>query len=131
MDKISKILEALIKVEDTKINQLDMLSHFLEEMTDITHDFLIWLVDYCKRNNIPLWKEEQFRSYVLMSEKILKDIDESTTTIKDLTESRKLPPNKSHKRSPEDLPEPKIEKFKYCKHDLFLCGVQKRTAQKR
>lgn len=105
-EKLEKILKVLIEAEKIKIIQIDRLFYFLEEITEITDQFLMWLVDYCKRNDIPLYKEERFKSYVTMSSKILKDIEEASINIEGLIKSRKLPLNKFHRRSPEDLPEP-------------------------
>jgi hypothetical protein len=110
-DELHKTLEALINFENAKIDQLDTLFHFLQEMTEITDSFLTWLVDYCEKNRIPLWKEEQLKSYVGMSAKILKDINESSIYIKELIKSPKLPRQDFHRRSPEDLPEPLMTKL--------------------
>lgn len=107
-DELCNMLKVLVETEGLKIAQIDRLFHFLQEMTETTNNLLMWLVDYCQRNNIPLWKEEQFRSYVHMSRKIMAEIEESSASIRQLIESRKLPPKKFDRRSPEDLPEPHV-----------------------
>jgi hypothetical protein len=106
MDNFQKTLEILLKIEIAKIHELDRLNHLIEEFMDVNINFLLWIREYCDTHNIPLWKENEFSGQVEIIRKILKEIKETSEDIEGLIESRQLPLNKFHKRSPEDLPEP-------------------------
>jgi len=101
-----KILERLIEVEAIIIEESDKLFHILQEMTQITDNFTVWILRYCTEHAIPIWREEQLRSYVKTSKILLKETGERISYLQELIESLNLPLNKFHKRSPEDLPEP-------------------------
>jgi len=110
MDRLHRILEVILQKEATLANQLDKFAHLEEEMTQITEDFLKWFVKYCDEHRIPFWREKQLESYIALSQKILKEIFDTTADIKELIESRKLPLRNFDDESPEDLPEPVFPK---------------------
>jgi len=108
MDNLQKAFEILLEMEMVKINELDKLNHLIEEFMDININFLLWVHEYCNNHNIPLWEEKEFNRQVEIVRRVLKEIKETSTDIEGLIKSLKLPLNKSHKRSPEDLPEPRV-----------------------
>lgn len=97
-DDLYTTLKKFVEVEASRIEELDKLFHLLEEMTEITDIFLIWIIKYCDEHKILIWNEDQLRSYIRVSRILLKEVG-------DLMESRQLPLKKFDERSPEDLPE--------------------------
>lgn len=77
------------------------------ELADVVYTLLDAIIDYCKQNKIPLSKEEGLWNLVKKARHIFKLIEEVNS---ESFKSPKLPPNKFHKRSPEDLPESLKEK---------------------
>jgi len=69
-----------------KLRELDKLFHLLEEMTEITDMFLIWLLKYCKEKNIPLHQEQQLKDYVQLSRRLLKEIAGASTDLQRLSD---------------------------------------------
>lgn len=51
-----KLFKKILYREMATINGLDDLFHLLEELTEVTDEFLLWLINYCEDNNIPLWR---------------------------------------------------------------------------
>jgi len=106
MNDIYKTLEMLIEAESRQFEELENLFHLLEEMTQVSDNFLIWVIKYCDEHKVPIWNEEQLRNYIRLSRSLLKETGQKISSLQELIKSRKLPLNKFHKRSPEDLPEP-------------------------
>jgi len=112
VDDLIKAFEDTLEAEVVIINQLDSLQHLLEEMTEVTVNFVHWLIRYCDEHKIPFYNEQQLISYIKVSRQLNKEFDNSVSDLKNFIESRKLPLNKFHRRSPEDLPEPDWAYFK-------------------
>jgi len=110
-EDLHKILEELIKEEATIAEESYNLFHLLQEMTQITDDFIIWIIGYCDKHNIPIWNEKQLGDYSKMSKKLLRETEEKISNLQELIQSRQLPRHSFHRRSPEDLPEPFVRKF--------------------
>jgi len=108
---LHETLQKLIEVEEIAIEESFKLYQLLEEMTQITDNLVMWIIKYCEEHKIPIWNEEQLRSYVQTSKILLRETGEKILNIKSLIESRKLPLRKFDRRSPEDLPEPKYTKL--------------------
>jgi len=98
-------LKRLITFQVIRLEKLERLNHLIIDFLDLNCDFLMWLKDYCDKNNIPLWREKRFENLIETSQKILKEID-NISTILNLFEPRKLPPRKFNGQNSEDLPEP-------------------------
>lgn len=96
-------LQKLIEAEAITVEESYKLYQLLEEMTQITDNFIVWIIEYCQKHKIPILNEEQLRGYIKMSRILLRETGEK---ISNLIESRKLPLKKFDRRSPEDLPDP-------------------------
>lgn len=111
MDK----MHTLLKAEAEKNYALDKLFHLLEEMTNITDRTIIWLIQYCDKHNIPLKKETQLKSYVNLSRRILKEIEEKSMHLKELIKYQELanPIRRffTEDESDDKLPVPEIIRF--------------------
>lgn len=66
---MNKLLKGILYREMATMNGLNDLFHLLEELTEVTDEFLLWLINYCEDNNIPLWKEKQLKNYIKISKK--------------------------------------------------------------
>ena len=101
-DSFRKTLKALLETESLQIRQRDKLFHLLEETTEITDNFILWLIDYCDKHQIPFLEQTQLKSYIKLSRQILKETRETITDLKSNS-----PPFLQHrKRTPEDATEP-------------------------
>ena len=81
-DNIRKTLKALLETESLQIRQLDKLFHLLEETTEITDNFILWLTDYCDKHQIPFLEQTQLKSYIKLSRQILKETRNVLTDLK-------------------------------------------------
>jgi len=81
-DNLCKTLKTLLETESLQIKQLDKLFHLLEEMTEITDNFILWLMDYCDKHQIPFLECPQLKSYIRLSRRILKETKETMVDLK-------------------------------------------------
>lgn len=93
VDDIAKAFENALRTEAIIINQLDILQHLLEEMTEVTVNSIHWLIHYCDEHKIPFCNEQQLISYIKVSRQLNREFDNRTSDLKNFIESRKLPLN--------------------------------------
>jgi hypothetical protein len=55
--------------------ELENFNRLLMKLSDLNYAFLLWLKEYCEKNNLPIWKEPQFNSLLDWHEKIFREMD--------------------------------------------------------
>lgn len=73
--QIEKVLEHIADQQNLKLVELDKLNFLLREYSGITNDLLLWVIHYCDKNNIPIWKEKKFENLINDSSRITQEID--------------------------------------------------------
>jgi hypothetical protein len=104
--------DELLKIEIAKIQELLELKRLNLILMDITKTILTWVIDYCEKNNIPIWTEKCFLRLITIAQNNIKEIGEYSSIVTKLTSTRKLPPYNFDDRDPKELPEPKKENSK-------------------
>ena len=87
--------DELLNVQVTQIQELLYLKKLNIDLLDTNKTVLTWVLGYCEKNNIPIWKEKSLRTIITMTQNILGEISKGTWTFADSTE-QKLSDEKKH-----------------------------------
>jgi hypothetical protein len=92
---------------DLILDKLDRMKETYDlslELADVVYTLLDTIIDYCKKNNVPLYEGKELWNLVKKTRHIFRLIEEVNSPD---FKSPKLPRHNFHRRSPEDLPEPR------------------------
>ncbi|MDD5454182.1 MAG: hypothetical protein PHW62_01600 [Candidatus Ratteibacteria bacterium] len=60
---------------------LDRLNFLIQEETNLADGALLWTVEYCAKNNIPIHEEKRFKNIVADSKRIIAEIKKTSDTL--------------------------------------------------
>lgn len=74
----------LVAQVNTQTAVLRRLNFLLQEEANITDSFLLWVVEYCAKHDIPIGKEKRFQNLLTDSKRIMEEIKITSTTLEEI-----------------------------------------------